>query len=167
MLYGLLGAGSAIRPSDTLETGNTRGIRDERVAVTGVWYPQPLGFQAEWNVGRGPALNASQTSVEERALYGGYAMTMYRYETECRGTWIPFVRWALYEGGYKSERNAPFVSIDEWEFGTEWQLNSHMEFTGMYTWTDRTNTVAFNESGVTSYPQFDGDMLRFQFQFNY
>ncbi len=56
------------------------GIRDERIGGTFVWYPEPLGFQTEWNVGRGPALNAAQNLVEERALYGGYAMMMYRHE---------------------------------------------------------------------------------------
>ena len=37
------------------------GYRDERVAGTLVYYPQPFGFQAEWNVGRGPVLNNAQT----------------------------------------------------------------------------------------------------------
>ncbi len=61
-----LGVGPAIRPAGTVEAGNLTGIRDERIAWTGVWYPQPLGFQAEWNIGRGPALNDAQTAVEER-----------------------------------------------------------------------------------------------------
>ncbi len=162
-----LGVGAAARPAGTLETGNVRGIRDERIAVTGVWYPQPLGFQSEWTVGRGPGLNDAQTEVVERALYGGYAMTMYRYESACYGTWIPFTRWSYYKGGYKAERNAPFSLIDEWEIGCEWQLNPQMEFTGMYTITDRTNTTARSALGDVSYRQFEGDLLRFQFQVNY
>jgi hypothetical protein len=40
-----------------------------------------------------------------------------------------------------------------------------MELTGMYTVTDRTNTVARSEG--LSYQQFEGDLLRFQFQINY
>ncbi len=163
-----LGAGAAgVIPLGSIDRGNRRGIQDERVAWTGVWYPQPLGFQTEWTVGRGPALNAAQTAIEERALYGGYAMTMYQYKTQCHGIVIPFLRWNYFKGGYKSERNAPFSMIDEWETGIEWQLNKQMELVSMYTLTDRTNTTAFNTAGVTSYQQFDGDLWRTQFQFNY
>jgi Phosphate-selective porin O and P len=164
-----LGVGGAAIPLGTLDSvvPDRRGIQDERLAWTGVWYPQPLGFQTEWTVGRGPALNAAQTAVEERALYGGYAMTMYQHKTDCHGTIIPFLRWNYFKGGYKSERNAPFSLIDEWEMGFEWQFNKQVELVTQYTLTDRTNTTAINTAGVRSYRQFDGDMLRTQFQFNY
>jgi hypothetical protein len=161
------GIGDPIRPLGTLETGNEAGIRDERVAGTFVWYPQPLGFQAEWNVGRGPGLDPTQTEVIERALYGGYLMTMYRIETPCHGIFFPFLRYNHFTGGYKPERNAPFSLIDEWEMGVEWQLNPQMEFTCVYAITDRTNTTAINEAGVAPYQQFDGQLLRLQFQVNY
>jgi Phosphate-selective porin O and P len=161
------GAPPAAIPLGTFDSGDRRGIQDERVAWTGVWYPQPLGFQTEWTVGRGPGLNAAQTAVEERSLYGGYAMTMYQHKTACHGTVIPFLRWNYFKGGYKSERNAPFSLIDEWEMGFEWQFNKQVELVTQYTLTDRTNTTAINSSTVTSYRQFEGDMLRTQFQFNY
>lgn len=162
-----LGVGAAVRPTGTLETGNRRGIRDERVGGSFIWYPQPLGFQTEWTVGRGPGLNDAQTDVDDRALQGGYAMVMYRWEGPRDGIWFPFVRWQYFQGGYKSERNAPFSRIDEWEIGAEWQLNPQMEFTAMYTVTDRTNTTALAEAGAISYRQFEGDLARFQFQVNY
>ncbi len=162
-----LGAGAASIPLGTLEQGNREGFRDERLAWTSVWYPQPLGFQAEWTVGRGPGLNATQTAIEERALYGGYAMTMYQHKTAELGTWIPFLRWNYFKGGYKTERNSPFSDISEWETGVEWQLNKQMELVTMYTMTDRTNTTAINQAGTTSYRQFDGDILRMQFQFTF
>ncbi len=57
--------------------------------------------------------------------------------------------------------------IDEWETGLEWQLNKQMELVTMLTITDRTNTTALNQSGATSYRQFEGELLRTQFQFNY
>ncbi len=162
-----LGVGAAVRPAGTLETGNRDGIRDERIGGTLVYYPQPWGFQAEWTVGRGPGLNDAQTEVIERPLYGGYLMTMYRYESECHGEFIPFVRWAYFKGGYKSERNAPFVEIDELELGLEWQISKYLEFVGMYTLTDRTNTRALSATDTLSYEQFHGDLLRFQLQVNY
>lgn len=160
-----LGAGAASRPAGTLETGNRAGLTDQRVAGTMIWYPQPLGFQAEWNVGTSPGLNDAQTAVVDRSLSGGYAMVMYRHETVRCGTLFPFARYNHFRGGYKAERNAPFSRIDEWEAGLEWQFNPQMELVTMYTITDRTNTVA-RSSGL-SYGQFDGHLLRAQFQINY
>lgn len=162
-----LGIGDPTRPAGTLETGNTAGLLDQRVAGTFVWYPQPLGLQAEWNVGRGPSLNEDQTKVVERPLTGGYAMTMLRLQDPWGGDLFPFARWTYYRGGYKAERNAPYSRIDEWELGCEWQLNPQMEFTTMLTLTDRTNTSATNQAGALSYRQYNGHLLRFQFQINY
>lgn len=160
-----LGVGPAIRPAGTLETGNRSGIRDERLAGTFVWYPQPFGFQAEWNIGSGPSLNPTQTAVVERALYGGYAMAMYRQETDRWGTLFPFAKFNYFRGGYKPERNAPYSAIQEWELGLEWQFNPQMELVTMYTITDRTNTNALSTG--ESYRQFQGNLLRAQFQINY
>lgn len=157
-----LGAGPAVAP-----TVDREGVLDERLAFSFVYYPQPLGFQSEWTVGRGPELNDAQTAVIDRSLYGGYAMVMYRHETERAGEWLPFVRWSYYDGGYKSERNAPEVLIDEWELGCEWQITDAVEFVSMYTITDRTNTRALSSNNTLSYEQFRGDLLRFQLQVRY
>ena len=162
-----LGSGTPARPAGTLETGNAAGILDQRVGGTFIWYPQPLGFQAEWNVGRGPSLNDEQTEVIDRPLKGGYLMTLLRLEDLWGGDLFPFVRWGYYQGGYKPERNAPYSHIDEWELGCEWQINPQMEFSAIYTITDRTNTTAINQTNVESYRQYDGHILRFQFQINY
>jgi hypothetical protein len=161
-----LGVGPAVRPLGTLENGNPNGIQEERLAWTFIYYPQPLGFQSEWTVGNGPALNAAQTEVTESALYGGYAMAMYRQKLE-KGELIPFARWNYYQGGYKTERNAPFAQIEEWEFGTEWQFSKSLELVAMYTITDRTNTQANSTANTRSYDQFSGQLMRFQAQVNY
>ncbi len=162
-----LGIGPAVRPAGTLETGDVDGIIDKRVGGTFVYYPQPFGFQAEWNVGRGPGLNDAQTAVVDRPLYGGYIQSMYRIKTDCHGEIWPFIRWNYYKGGYKSERNAPFVEIDELEIGVEWQIGKYVEFVGMYTLTDRTNTRALSTANTLSYEQFEGQLARFQLQVNY
>jgi len=154
-----LGSGNAAPP-----TRDPEGTRDDRLGATFVYYPQPFGFQAEWTVGRGPELNDAQNAIVDRSLYGGYAMWLYRHETEQFGEWLPFVRWAYYDGGYKSERNAPSVVIDEWELGCEWQITDAVEFVSMYTITDRTNTRAISATDTLSYQQFRGDLLRFQLQ---
>jgi hypothetical protein len=162
-----LGVGAAVRPAGTLETGNESGILDRQLAGTFVYYPQPIGFQAEWTVGRVPTLNDAQTAVIDRSMYGGYAMVMYREVTDCYGELWPFVRWNYMRGGYKSERNAPYMNIDEWELGLEWQFNKYLELVSMYTITDRTNTRANGTANTLSYEQFDGHLARFQLQVRY
>ena len=146
-----------------------RGHTDKRLAGTFVWYPQPFGFQTEWTVGEGPglSLDGAATRVERQSLYGGYAMAIYKYDSENWGTFLPFARYSYYKGGYKSESNAPVVNIDEWEIGTEWQINPSAELTMSYLITDRTNTTANSQAGSTSYSQYDGEALRLQFQINY
>jgi len=156
-----IGVGAPVAP-----TSNANGITDERLAWTFVYYPQPIGFQSEWTVGRGPSLNEAQTEIGDAALYGGYAMAMYRQKLE-KGELIPFARWNYYQGGYKTERNAPNSQIEEWEFGTEWQFSKSLEFVAMYTITDRTNTQAIGTANTQSYEQFEGQLLRFQVQVNY
>jgi hypothetical protein len=162
-----LGVGAAVRPLGTLETGNSDGIDDERIGATLVYYPQPWGFQTEWNVGRGPCLNSTQTAVVDGALHGGYAMTMYRIQTQCHGEFFPFARCSFYQGGYKTERNAPDSQISEYELGLEWQFSKSLELVSMYTMTDRTNTQVLGTANTLSYTQFEGDILRFQLQVNY
>lgn len=162
-----LGVGPAVRPLGAADTGGRDGILDNRLGWSLIYYPQPFGFQAEWTIGRGPALNDTQTEIVDRSLYGGYAMAMYRQETARFGELIPFVRWAYYQGGYKSERNAPYTDIDEWEIGLEWQITSYVELVGMYTITDRTNTRAISSDDALSYEQFRGDLARFQLQVRY
>jgi hypothetical protein len=159
-----LGGDELIEP-DVLNGG--QGIRDERIAWTAVWYPQPLGLRAEWTVGRGPALNDAQDFVLERSLYGGYAMAYAKVETSHCGLFYPFVRWQYYKGGIKADRNAPFARIHETEFGCEWQISPAAELTVQYTFTDRTNTRAMDDEGSRSYEPFVGQLLRFQFQVNY
>ena len=78
---------------------------------------------------------------------------------------FPFARWVHFPGGYKTERNAPFSRINEREFGLEWQFTPQMELVTQYTLTDRTNTTAL--ASGESYRQFEGHLLRMQFQINY
>jgi hypothetical protein len=162
-----LGVGPSARPLNTLENGGRRGIQDERIATTFVYYPQPIGFQTEWNVGRSPALNAAQTAVEERALYGGYAQLFAKIDSPRLGTLFPYVRYTYYKGGMKAERNAPFTDVDEVEMGTEWQFTKQTELTLSYLIADRTNTTAIDAANRRSYGQFDGSVVRAQFQINY
>jgi len=158
-----LGIGVAVRPLGTIEANNERGLRDERLAWTFVAYPEPIGFQAEWTVGSGPALNADHTAVGVESLSGGYAMIMGRKKLR-KGELLPFARWNYFDGGYKTERNAPHVQIEEWELGLEWQFSKSLELVTMYTLTDRTNTTALSAANTRSYQQFEGQLVRCQLQ---
>ncbi len=129
-------------------------VRDVRAHASFVVYPQPIGFQAEYNIGRGPEL-VGGTRVEERTLHGGYAMVLAKV-----GDFVPYVRGLLYEGGRKFETNAPHYSIRELEIGTEWRPIDAVELTAAYTFSERTAPTA-------PYAQESGRLLRLQVQFNY
>ncbi len=160
-----LGVGPLIVPDGTYTSGSPDGVVDNRLGWSLIYYPQPLGFQAEWTIGEGPALNAEQTAVVRRSLDGGYAMVNYKHETDCYGTWFPYARWQYYTGGYKSARNAPYSYINELDLGIEWQIRKELELVCEYVFTDRTNLSAM--SNGESYGQFDGQVLRLQCQINY
>ncbi|GDX93921.1 hypothetical protein LBMAG46_39310 [Planctomycetia bacterium] len=108
-------------------------------------------------------MNASQTAVDVQSLNGGYAMLMGRQKLR-KGELLPFARWNFFDGGYKTERNAPHVEIQEWELGLEWQFSKSLEIVTMYTLTDRTNTTPFNTANTRSYQQFEGQLVRCQLQ---
>jgi hypothetical protein len=128
-------------------------VRDIRAHASFVVYPQPIGFQVEYNIGRGPELVGNR--VEERPLHGGYAMLLAKV-----GDFFPYVRGVLYEGGRKFETNAPRYSVRELEIGTEWRPIEAFELTAAYTFAERTHPEA-------PYPQESGRLLRLQAQFNY
>jgi phosphate-selective porin O/P len=159
-----LGQGPAFTPRGS--SGNQTFL-DHRIAGTFVWYPQPFGFQAEWNVGRGPGLNDAQTDIQGRSLQGGYVMALYKLDTENCGIFFPYVRYQSWRGGYRSIANAPYGNHDEWNIGLEWQIFKEMELVTEYGFVDGVNLNAINLPGVTSYRNFDGGILRFQFQINY
>ena len=159
-----LGVGDSFIPDGT---GGNHGIRDRRIAGSLIWYPQPIGFQAEWNVGEGPGLSDDQTAVELRSLQGGYVMAMYRHDGHRCGIFTPYGRWQYYRGGYKSLPNAPYGTHQGWDVGLEWQIRREMELTLEYSFINGVNVNAIDRDGAVSYRNFDGGVLRAQFQINY
>lgn len=140
-----------------------QGLKDERVAVTGVVYPQPFGIQAEWNWGRGPVLDQTQLYIKTGSLNGGYVLVNYKYDDTMfgLGTFFPFVQWQYYNGGSKFEANAPLQRLHELDVGLEWQPLPELEVVATYTKMNRTNVLA------APYRQFNADLLRMQLQWNY
>jgi len=162
-----LGRGNAITPIGTLQGNNNRGISEERVAASFVYYPQPLGFQAEWSVGHAPGLTDDQRSVVSRNFKGGYMQTMYMWDTNDCGILTPFLRYQYYEGGYRSQPNAPFGITHIYEIGVEWQIWKEVELVCEYSKVNRPNTSTTNAPGFVNYRNYVGDILRFQLQLNY
>jgi len=143
-------------------TVHERGVLDQRVGATFVYYPQPFGIEAEYMIGRGPQLDTADQEIDDQFLHGGYVQLNYRIEDASTGLWFPFVRYQYYEGGRKFTRNAPGEIVQEIDLGIEWSPRPELELSAMYTRSlDRTNT----SSGP--YGQATGDRFGMQLQFNY
>jgi hypothetical protein len=139
---------------------NLQEYNDRRQAVSLVIYPQPIGFQAEYNIGQGPEYDPSSNSVENKNLQGGYAQLNYQMENKS-GRYFPFVRFQEYQGGKKLE-NGALSRVNEWEIGAEWQPDSAVELTMAYAFSERTS-----QSSLTNKNDQSGGLLRLQAQFNY
>ena len=158
-----LGQGPAIVPAGV----GPDGLQEDRVAGSFVWYPQPFGFQTEWNVGKGPGLNPTQTAVQVRSLEGGYAMMMYKWDSPGYGIFIPFARYQHYRGGYRSIPNAPYGTHDSYDLGVEWQIRKELELVIEYDFVNGVSLDPVLTPGVPSYLNFRGQVLRCQMQINY
>lgn len=107
-----------------------RSIRDVRAHATVYLYPEPIGFQAEYNVGVGP--ERAGDSIEERPLDGGYAMVLAH-----AGPTFPFVRVQRYDGGWKTSAGSPRRIVHELEAGLEVRVAKPVEVTTAYLETER------------------------------
>jgi hypothetical protein len=137
------------------------GIREERVGVHAVLFPQPFGLQTEWNWGEGGTLDPTLKKITSQELSGGYVQAMYKIDKLLRSddSLMPYVKWQTYDGAYKGATNAPRVSVEEVEAGVEWQMMKALELTVAYSNMNRTN--------VGNFGQASGDMIRTQLQWNY
>ncbi|MCY1035911.1 porin [Corallococcus sp. BB11-1] len=152
-------------PRDDAAYALARGgdMVDARAIVSLMVYPQPLGFMAEYNVGRGPSLGTGPDEgllIDSRGLHGGYAQLMYKLDGVLGVSLIPYLRGTLYQGGKKFETNAPRYDVRELELGVEWQIFKALELTGAYLIADR-------NSSRHPYTQQQGHVTRVQLQFNY
>jgi hypothetical protein len=149
--------------ADQLSSAAVKGgnFDDRRVGASVVLYPQPFGFQAEYNVGKGPEFDAATNSIQTKSLEGGYAQAMYALEIG-DNTFIPFVKAQFYEGGKKAETDARFSKVYETEVGVEWQPLKNFEFAAQYTITDRST-----KDGRSLNNREHGQLLRLQAQFNF
>ncbi|MDH5479860.1 MAG: porin [Nitrosomonas sp.] len=143
----------------TNPTFNKKGYRDERIGLHAILYPQPFGFQTEWNWGRSPQLSADRTRIESGTINGGYVQAMYKIDSRW-GAWIPYVKWQKYNGAEKDTTNTPYSRVRETEVGIEWQINNQIELVAAYANMDRTNVKALRHVK-------NANIMRFQLQWKY
>lgn len=150
-------------------TSKTKGVLsndkdeylDERFAGSITWYPKPIGFQAEYNIGTGPEYNPQTNRIEQKKLDGGYAQIMGNISWKSM-TILPFVKYQTYNGGKKHELDARSYKVKDLEIGFEWQPNKNFEIVTIYTISDR-----IYEDGVLKNNHQKGNLLRLQFQANF
>lgn len=171
------------RVGDTLQRINTstlenrNGIKDERVALSFIMYPQPFGIQAEWNWGTTPGLDLATNTIKEQSLHGGYVQLMHQIDNfkflETNGRLISFARWQYFDGFNKAESNAARNDVNDLEVGFEWQIAPEVELVAYYHKMKRSNLVTNNGSANRFFPdradyeRFDADALRVQMQYNF
>jgi hypothetical protein len=151
-------------PTTQRTTGVQGGtvFRDERLAVSFVFYPQPFGFQLEGNTGHGPEYNGATNSIERRSLQGGYSQLMYRIPGLREQNLTAYLRAQYYDGGKKTETDARHHLVREYELGAEWIMTPVFEWTAAYAYADR-----LTSDGVRRNSDEHGRRLRLQVQFNY
>jgi hypothetical protein len=140
---------------------DTPEFLDQRVAASVLLYPKPFGFQAEYNVGRGPEFNVINKTIEETNLKGGYVQSMYKLKIK-EQILIPFVKYHWYDGGKKHELDARSYNVNDLEIGVEWQPFKNFELVADYTISSR----RYEDATLINNSQ-RGSLLRLQAQFNF
>jgi hypothetical protein len=135
---------------------------DNRIAVSLIVYPQPFGFQTEYNWGTGPEYEPANKTIEQKALNGGYALLNYRARPFHGIIFHPYSRLTYYDGGKKFEQDARKYRVIEGDLGVEVQFGKAFEFTPQYQQGYR----LFEDGGKPNNQQ-KGGLLRMQLQYNY
>lgn len=138
-----------------------RNYTDKRVAASFILYPKPLGLQAEYNIGRGPEFNPATDSIETKSLTGGYATLSWMIRAKDQ-LFYPYVRTQYYSGGKKHELDARSHTVNEYEFGLEWQPLKYFGLEAVYTISRRRFEDFRNQDNTQK-----GRLLRLQAQVNF
>ncbi|MCC5945442.1 MAG: porin [Bernardetiaceae bacterium] len=141
--------------------GNSREFLDQRTAVSMILYPQPLGIQAEYNIGVGPQYNPLTNTIESASLAGGYVQVFYNAKLKNQ-VMMPFVKYQWYDGGKKHELDARSYSVRDLEIGIEWLPIRNFELVANYTISARRYEDALRPINFQQ-----GNLLRLQAQFNF
>jgi hypothetical protein len=157
------GAAYRNRIQPELRSGGVSAISfaDERIGVHAILYPAPIGFQAEWNWGRGPQFDRMLGAIVTRSLEGGYVQGMARVRHSPLGPFMPYARWQRYRGGWKALPNAPELDTEELELGIEFHPIAPIELTVGFAQMER------READERRLGRAEGQLIRTQLQWNY
>jgi len=147
---------------NSLSTGVKTNIKkeydDHRIATTVSLYPKPIGFRAEYVIGRGASFLVDNDSIEVAKLSGGYFLINARIHLQ-KQLLFPFIQYNYYSGGRPQARDAQNYNLSEWETGIEWHINKHFEVTIIYG-DRRSNSADF----ITKKKFYNKKSLRIQTQ---
>ena len=155
--------GAAVTP--TVVGGG--GVKDTRMAINAILYPQPFGLEAEWTWGEGPQLSDDMRSISSASLNGGFVQAVYRHVFPNQAELIPFVRWQHFDGARKFAANAPKTNVDEIAIGFEYIPYPELELTLMYSQGTRTNTTDNPTVAGPRYRDVNYSYLGIQAQINF
>jgi phosphate-selective porin len=143
------------------KTSSDLNYLDQRAAASFILYPKPFGIQAEYTIGKGPEFNKADSSINVSNLHGGYITASYMTKIKSQ-LLIPFVRYQYFDGGKKHEKDARSYTVNELEFGAEWQLNKNFELVVNYTMSSRRFEDLAKQNNTQT-----GNLLRIQAQVNF
>lgn len=164
---GLFHVGEAASVTNVALEDNDHDYKDQRVAASVTFYPQPFGFQAEYMYGRGPVYqyNGPTAAVMHQIVTGtnegGYLQLMYMRKIK-HMTVTPYTRGQYFFGGKKPELDARRHIVKELEIGMEVQVIKQLELTLAYTLSDR---VFEDSKNPVNHQQ--GNFMRMQLQLNF
>lgn len=139
--------------------GGGDDFTDRRAGAALVVFPQPLGLQAEWTVGRGPEYDAATNSIVERPQRGGYAMVSYSVPGRHL---LAYARAQYFHGAFKTDPDARSSVVHDYEPGLEWAVEEGLELTAAYAISNR----HYRDSAAPDNHQ-RGRFLRLQAQFSF
>lgn len=146
---------------------DSRGVRDTRVAINAILYPQPFGIEAEWNWGYGPQLSDDMRTITSQSLSGGFVQAVYRHVFPDQQELLPFLRWQNFDGARKFAANAPRNRVNEIAIGFEYIPYPELEITLMYAMGTRTNTTDNPAVAGPRYRDVNYNYLGLQAQINF
>jgi len=142
--------------------GGNDDFTDRRVGGALVLFPQPLGLQAEWSVGRGPEYDTASNQIVDRPARGGYAMVSYEWGGAGSHRVVAYTRGQYFHGAFKTDPDARSSVVHEFEPGIEWNVEDGFELTAGYAISDR----SYSDSAAPNNRQ-KGRFLRLQAQFSF
>ena len=142
--------------------GGANDLRDKRAGASLIVYPQPVGLQAEWMVGRGPEYEAATNSIVSSPVRGGYALISYAFAGRGERGVTTYARAQYFKGAFKTDTDARSSVVHEYEPGVEWALGPGFKMTAAYAISHR----RYRDSASRDNDQ-KGRFLRLQAQFSF